>query len=90
MKELKMDAPHNIILENRRTLRISGVKDIDCFTETKIVLNTVLGELVIRGEELHINALETSTGEFSMNGEIRSLVYNSFKSESGLVSRFFR
>ena len=90
MKELKPNAPQNIILENRKTLRISGVKDIDSFTECKVVLNTVLGELVIKGEDLHINALETSSGDFSMNGEIRSLVYNSFKSGSGVFSRLFR
>jgi len=90
MKDIKVASPHNIILENRKNLRISGVKDIDCFTESKIVLNTVLGELVIKGDDLHINALETSTGEFSMCGEVKSLVYNSFKSGSGIVSRFFR
>ena len=41
--------PHNVIMENRRELRISGVKDIDSFSETKIVLNTIMGELVVRG-----------------------------------------
>lgn len=90
MKETKTAIPQNIILENRKTLRISGVKDIDSFTEIKVVLNTVLGELVIKGDNLHIIALETTTGDFSMNGEIRSLVYNSFKSSSGVFSRLFR
>ena len=90
MKEINIASPQNIILENRKALRISGVKDIDCFTESRIVLNTTLGELVIKGEDLHINSLETTTGEFSLNGDVRSLVYNSFRSESGLLSRFFR
>ena len=55
--------PHNVIMENRRELRISGVKDIDSFSETKIVLNTIMGELVVRGRDLHVRALEAETGD---------------------------
>ncbi len=80
----------NIILENRNDLRISGVNDIDCFSETKIVLDTVLGELVINGQDLHIISLETDTGDFSMTGNIRSLIYNDFKSNSNIFKRIFR
>ena len=57
--------PHNVIMENRRELRISGVKDIDSFSETKIVLNTIMGELVVRGRDLHVRALEAETGDLS-------------------------
>ncbi len=59
--------PHNVIMENRRELRISGVKDIDSFSETKIVLNTIMGELVVRGRDLHVRALEAETGDLSMS-----------------------
>ena len=82
--------PHNIIMENRRELRISGVKDIDSFTETKIVLSTVMGELVVKGEDLHVSVLEAETGDFSMSGKIKSLVYNSFNSSDNLFSKMFR
>ncbi len=81
---------HNIIMENRRELRISGVKDIDSFTETKIVLSTVMGELVVKGEDLHVSVLEAETGDFSMSGKIKSLVYNSFNSSDNLFSKMFR
>ncbi|MGN0686594.1 MAG: sporulation protein YabP [Oscillospiraceae bacterium] len=90
MNEHKSVSPQNIILENRSQLRISGVKDIDSFTESKVVIDTVLGELVIKGENLHINQLEQTTGDFSVSGSIRSLVYNSFPEEAGFFSRLFR
>lgn len=80
----------NIILENRKGLRISGVKDIDSFSESKIVLNTILGELVIRGEELHINELAAEAGELTMSGKINSLVYNSFNSNANIFRRLLR
>ncbi|MGN1341591.1 MAG: sporulation protein YabP [Oscillospiraceae bacterium] len=88
--ELPRDITHNIIMENRRELRISGVKDIDSFSETRVVLSTVMGELVIKGQELHISALEAETGEFSMSGQIKSLCYNSFSSSDSLFGRMFR
>lgn len=82
--------PHNLIMENRRELRISGVKDIDSFSETKIVLNTVMGELVVRGSELHVRSLEAETGELSMFGNVKSLCYNSFSSSDNMFAKLFR
>lgn len=81
---------HNIIMENRHELRISGVKDIDSFTETKIVLNTIMGELVIRGQDLHVSVLEAETGDFSMTGKIKCLCYNNFSSTDNMFGRLFR
>lgn len=80
----------NIILEQRKDLRISGVKDIDSFSETKIVLNTVAGELVIKGNDLHIISLITETGDFTLKGRINSLVYNDFSSNANFFKRVFR
>lgn len=82
--------PHNVIMENRRELRISGVKDIDSFSETKIVLNTIMGELVVRGRDLHVRALEAEIGDLSMFGDIKSLCYNSFSSSENMFGKLFR
>ena len=76
--------PHNVIME------ISGVKDIDSFSETKIVLNTIMGELVVRGRDLHVRALEAETGDLSMFGDIKSLCYNSFSSSENMFGKLFR
>ena len=48
---------HNVILEGRKNLTISGVTDVDSFDERCISLYTQLGELVIKGRELHINSI---------------------------------
>ncbi len=82
--------PQNIILEERKRLRVTGVKDIDSFSESKVVLNTSLGELVIKGEDLHIITLETDTGDFSLTGNVASLVYNSFSTNSNIFRKIFR
>ncbi len=68
-------APQTIILEDRRTLSVSGVTDVDRFDEREIVLYTKLGELTITGRELHINAVSVETGNLSVDGDIWSLCY---------------
>lgn len=90
MQKVTTAVPHNIIMENRKSLRISGVKDIDSFTESKIVLSTVMGELVIKGDDLHVVTLEAESGDFSMTGCVNSLSYNRHSALDGPVKKLFR
>ena len=66
---------HNLILESRGKLTISGVTDVDSFDEQTIVAITDLGELTIRGEKLHITRLSLEIGELQIEGNIAALSY---------------
>lgn len=90
MQKTNAAAPHNLIMENRKNLRISGVKDIDSFTENRIVLSTVMGELVIKGDDLHVITLDAETGDFSMTGCVNSLSYNRHSVMDGPIKKLFR
>ncbi len=67
---------HNLILENRKKLTLSGIEDVDCFDEESITLFTDEGTLTIKGSELHINKLSVETGEVAIEGQVDSLVYS--------------
>lgn len=54
--------PHNIVLEDRQHLTLSGVTDVDTFDEQTICVLTDLGELTIKGDDLHINRLSLEMG----------------------------
>ena len=84
------DTRHTLILEDRATLRLSGVKDIGSFSDSKVILDTVMGELTVKGQVLHIIGLDPDTGDFSMTGKIRSLLYSSFSSRENMIGRLFR
>jgi sporulation protein YabP len=58
--------PHNLILEDRRLLTVSGVSDVDSFDEQTVVIFTDKGELTVRGRDLHINKLSVEIGELLM------------------------
>lgn len=81
---------HTLILEERSSLRISGVKDIGSFSDARVILDTAMGELTIKGQDLHIIGLDPETGDFSMTGKIRSLLYSSFSSRENMIGRLFR
>ena len=81
----------NVIMENRKSLTVTGVKDVDSFDEQTVIAFTNLGELTIRGEELHITSLNLDVGEISMQGNISSLTYSDTEPRaSGLLSRIFK
>lgn len=73
--EKNIKGTHNIIMENRSNLTLSGVTDVDSFDERTIILYTQLGELVIRGRDLHINTMSVETGDMTIDGDIWSLNY---------------
>lgn len=66
---------HNLILEDRQKLSLSGVTDVESFNDSEVSLYTSQGELVIRGKNLHVDEVSLETGDMEISGEVRSLVY---------------
>ena len=91
-QEQKQGLPHNIIMEDRRLLTVSGVADVDSFDEHAVTVFTDMGELVVRGHDLHINRLSVEIGELLLEGSITSLTYQDTapKTAGGFFSRVFR
>ena len=91
MDEKRIKMPHNLVMEDRRTLSITGVSDVDSFDESTIIVFTDLGELTVRGEYLHIKNLNIEAGEVSLDGSISSLTYaDNAAKQTGFFSRVFR
>lgn len=86
------NTPHNVILEDRKRLSISGVTEIDSFDEQTVVLFCSDGQLAIRGDGLHINRIDVDSGELSLEGDrIDSLAYAENRaSHGGLLGKLFR
>ncbi len=72
---------------------MSGVKDVLSFDANEVLLETVQGLLMIRGEELHVNRLTLEKGEVDVDGKIDSLAYSDsggVKSASSILGRLFK
>ncbi len=83
---------HGLTLENRKLLSLSGVTDIESFDESQILLYTQLGELVIKGRDLHVNELSVDSGRLTVEGDIWSLSYGEKdrRGKTGLIKRALR
>lgn len=91
MEQKQLAVPHNIIIEDRKNVSISGVTDVESFDEETVVLMTDLGELVIRGFGLHISKIDVVSGDLALEGEIYNIGYSDTPaSGGGLLSRLFR
>ena len=82
----------NLVLENREKLSVSGVVDVLSFDDQVVMIETELGLLSCKGENLHINKLSIDTSEVIVDGKIMSLIYSEshVKNEGGLLGKIFK
>jgi len=66
---------HNITINTRKSINITGVKKIENFDENEFLLETNMGYLMIKGSNLEIIKLDTYQGDVSIKGKIDSLNY---------------
>lgn len=82
---------HKITLVGREKLEITGVEEVESFDESTIIMSTNLGELIVRGEGLHIETLSLDGGALKVEGRVESLTYEEPRETGGgLLSRLFR
>lgn len=82
--------PHQLIMQDRKLLEVTGVSDVDSFDENTVTAYTSLGELSIRGSSLHIRQLNLETGSLSVEGLVESLTYSDTVKTGGFFGRLFR
>ena len=83
----------NIVLENREKLNVSGVNDVLSFDDQVVMVETELGLLTVKGENLRINKLSIDTSEVIVEGEISYLAYSDKTndvSKGNLLSKIFK
>lgn len=88
--EEKKTANHNVIIENRKSFTVTGVKQVISFDEETVVTETFLGRLVIKGDGLHILNFDTSTYDLLGEGRVHAFVYTAEEKSGGFISRLFR
>lgn len=84
---------HKMTMVNRKKCSLSGITDVIAFDEKEVILETQMGALFIRGENMHIKRLTLEQGEVDVEGSIDSYVYSGKKSmekNESLLGRLFR
>ena len=94
MAENKTEAQavlHNIIIENRSKLILSGINEVESFEEDNVRLKTTKGDLTIRGNDMKMESYQSEIGDLVMRGDVYALVYtNDTGAKEGFFSRIFK
>lgn len=84
----------NLILENREKLTITGVVDVLSFDDQIVIVETQLGLLTVKGENLRINKLSIDSLEVIIEGQIYNMGYSNDeigkKNSGSLLGKIFK
>ena len=85
---------HKFTISNRSRAVLTGIKDVLSFDAVKIHLDTIQGNLLIKGDQLHVSRLTLEKGEVDIDGRIDSIEYSDnspqMKQMGSLFGRLFK
>ena len=94
MEELgNVTKQHKITMINRKNCSLTGITDVIAFDDKEVILETQMGTLFIRGEDMHIKRLTLEQGEVDVEGSVDAYLYSGKKAlekNESLLSRLFR
>ena len=85
---------HSISVVERKNVLITGVKKVDSFDNEEFLVETVMGYLALKGEELELIKLDTLAGSVTIKGHVDSFDYieqtKTKEKEGSIISRLFK
>lgn len=70
---------YKLVMTNRKNLIVEGVQNVESFDDEEIILDTKMGTLILKGENLHVVQLNLENGTFIVEGLCRSLDFSDEK-----------
>lgn len=66
---------HELKIKNREEISISGVNKIISLNKTEFIIDTIMGNLVISGNNLEMVSLDCDKGLLSILGQVSNITY---------------
>jgi len=67
---------HQIRLNNRKELHLTGVQEVIRFDDNSVLLATAAGNLSVKGSNLKMGNLSLENGELKLSGQIDAISYS--------------
>jgi len=81
---------HTLTVDGREKVAATGIRRVDFFSDELITAQTELGQLNIKGEALHIETLNSETGDMLVNGKVTALSYTESSPALSFFGRLFK
>ncbi|MBR2785486.1 MAG: sporulation protein YabP [Clostridia bacterium] len=91
--EEKSFKEQNIVIQNREKTVVTGVEDILSFDDELVIMQTNLGMLTIKGQELKMNKLNLDNSELIIEGKTCAIAYSDAvdgNKKQGFMSKLFK
>lgn len=83
--------PHNVTMNDRRNLSLTGVEEVIGCDEEVLTLKTTMGEMTVNGRDMHIGSFNRGSGELTIDGVIREIIYADAEPDTrGFFKRLFK
>lgn len=79
--------PHKLVLNERKSLTVTGVTEVVSFDESAVVFHTELGTMVVQGTQLQLKNLSSDGGQITVEGEVSSIAYEQLRQSGGWLHR---
>lgn len=89
MEDKGHEGPHKLTLDQRKSLTVTGVTEVVSFDENAVVLHTYRGELLVRGQDLHLKNLSQDGGQVAVEGQVDLIAYEEPRVQGGFLRRLF-
>lgn len=86
----QMLSGHKVLLQGRKLVQLNGVKEVVSFDAGEVVLNTQMGLLFVRGNDMRVKRLTVEQGEVDLEGKIDSLIYSEKPGKAGEQISFWK
>lgn len=90
--EEKLKGNHNFLMQNRSSVMMTGIKEVESFNDSEVFLLTELGELCVKGKNLNISKVSVETGDLEMQGTVCAVYYGETveKRPRNILTKLFR
>ncbi|MCF6464556.1 sporulation protein YabP [Clostridium sp. Cult2] len=93
MTEIKTNFKNqNILVEDRNKVTITGVEQVESFNDNTIILRTIKGGMVIKGERLNVGKLNLDDGNVKIDGIINGINYvdKDLSQKGNIIGKIFK
>lgn len=88
-----MDGAQDVCLFSRKRMELTGIEEVESFTEEQITLSSTLGMIALEGRGMKIESFSTERGELRITGEFDSLSYyerDDRREKRGILARLLK
>ena len=92
-KDINETFNHMITLNERKNIVLSGIKKLNSFDDSEFFVDSIMGAILIKGDNLELLKLDTFQGTLSIKGKINSVTYLEGidgEKENGFFSKLFK